>query len=86
MDSAFMLKRVVLGGLMASVVAACSTGAPSEQIVQSNLPAAERAAAPDAPTSNGAPPSKVDAPSNGKKAITSQEVEKELNRLEAELR
>jgi len=90
-----MRKRWVLGGLVASMVAAlalaaCSAGSPSEQVVRRNLPA-EKGVAPSAP---GAGVSAALADNAVKraalpasdKAITSQEVERELNRLEAELR
>jgi hypothetical protein len=78
-----MLKQAVLGGLIASVVvAACSGGSPSEQVVRRNLPT-DRAAAVDA-AGGGAP--RGERGRADKKGLTSQEVEKELNRLEAELR
>jgi hypothetical protein len=95
MDSALMLKRWlvggrwVIGGLLASTVAACSAGSPSEQIVRRNLPA-EQSATQDAPGAAAPiaakPKSTVERASASDKSITSQEVERELNRLEAELR
>jgi hypothetical protein len=91
MESALMLKRCVLGGcwviggLVVSTVA-CSAGSPSEQIVRRNLPAeqgaSQGAAAPLAATPKATP----ERASQSDKSITSQEVERELNRLEAELR
>ena len=82
-----MLKRWVLGGLLASTVAACSAGSPSEQIVRRNLPG-DKAEAQDgaARTTSVAAAPKVERANVNDKSITSQEVERELNRLEAELR
>jgi hypothetical protein len=88
MENAFMLKRWVLGrrwffwGLGAVTVAACTAGSPSEQIVRRNLPAEQGAAAPIAATQK----STLERSGSSDKSITSQEVERELNRLEAELR
>jgi hypothetical protein len=74
-------------GLVSVVLGACTQGASSERVVQSNLPGDTKAAGaqePNAPTtpakSAPASPRRADEP-----RLTSQDVEKELNRLEAEL-
>jgi hypothetical protein len=82
--------RSVLAVLAAAVSAlvllpvACSAGSASEQVVQSNLPS-DKPAVSEADSNAAAPTKVAEAASNGKKPITSQEVENELNRLEAEL-
>lgn len=97
MNSAFMSKRWLLrarwvvGGLAAWSLAACATGSPSEQIVRPNLPAEQSAApsfaaSPRAASPRAASPKAPQRASSSDKSITSQEVERELNRLEAELR
>jgi hypothetical protein len=87
MDSAsFMSKQAVLGGLIASVVAACSGGSPSEQVVRRNLPVERAVSSPDTQTNVAAPRSVAERVNPDRQGITSQEVERELNRLEAELR
>jgi hypothetical protein len=66
------------------VLAACTQGATSERVVQSNLPGEAKPAAAQEP--NAAAPAKPATPgAPDDRRITSQDVEKELNRLEAEL-
>jgi hypothetical protein len=84
--------RWVVGGLAvfglgAATVAACSSGSPSEQVVQHNQPA--ESAPSEQVTVHAATPLTTAQPGSVRasdKSITSQEVERELNRLEAELR
>ena len=81
-----MLKRVVLGWV-ALTLAACSGGARSEQVVQRNRPADEatRQEAGEGSASRAVEPA-LGTGAEARNALTSQEVEKALNRLEAELR
>lgn len=89
-----MLKRVALGwvaskvavllvagSMAASMMVACTGNSSSEQIVRRNLPARASASEP-VQVSKRPAASEPEA----REGLTSQEVEKALNRLEAELR
>jgi len=74
---------VVAGSMAAaSMTAACSGNGSSEQVVRRNLPAAAPASEPVQVSTRAA----ASEPAEAREGLTSQEVEKALNRLEAELR
>lgn len=64
---------------------ACTQGVTSERVVQRNLPGESKAASVQEPNVPAAPTKPAPASAGEERRITSQDVEKELNRLEAEL-